>query len=159
MKRIMFFAVPCIALGIASSAFAQNEYYVQSMKAKVMSAATFKSSVLGEVSKGIKLISTGREGSWIKVKFNNKDGYVPSLLLAGHPPYAKTGVIKETDADIKQGVRRRASSYTSAAAARGLTQDERKRMSTEEKTDYEALEKIEAFQVRPDELARFAAGN
>jgi beta-N-acetylglucosaminidase len=61
--------------------------------------------------------------------------------------------------EIKQGVRRRASSYTSAAAARGLAADDRRRLSKEEKVDYESLEKVEAFQLSADEINRFMEGN
>jgi len=83
---------------------------------------------------------------------------VSSLLAATHPPFEKMGVIKGEDAEIKQGVRRRASSYTSAAAARGLAQDDRRRLSKEEKVDYESLEKVESFQLSSDEISRFMEG-
>jgi len=139
--------------------YAQTEYYVQSVKAKVMSSPSFKSAVIAEVAKGFKLTASGKEGSWVKVRISDKDGYVSSLLVATHPPFEKSGIIKGEDADIKQGVRRRASSYTSAAAARGLTQDERKRLGQEEKVDYESLEKMEAFTLSPDEVTRFLEGN
>jgi hypothetical protein len=128
---------------------------VQSVKAKVMSATSFKAPVLGEVGKGFKFDASGREGSWVKVKFNDLDGYVSALVVSTHPPLEKAGVIKASEGDIKQGVRRRASSYTSAAAARGLAQDDRRRLSREEKADYDALDKMEEFKLQPDEIARF----
>jgi uncharacterized protein YgiM (DUF1202 family) len=139
--------------------YAQTEYYVQSVKAKVMSGPSFKSGIVSEVSKGQKLSSSGREGSWVKVRISEKDGYVSSLLVSTHPPFEKPGVIKGEDAEIKQGVRRRASSYTSAAAARGLAQDDRRRLSKEEAIDYESLEKMESFTLGPEEITRFMEGN
>jgi hypothetical protein len=59
---------------------------------------------------------------------------------------------------LKEGVRRRASTYTSAAAARGLVQDDRRRLSRDEKIDYLGLENIEAVSISPEELAKFMGG-
>jgi hypothetical protein len=158
-KTLMTAVIVAISVFFSTLLYAQTEYYVQSIKAKVMSAPSFKSNVIAEVAKGFKLIASGRAGSWIKVRFSNKDGYVSSLLVSTHPPFEKAGIIKGEDADIKQGVRRRASSYTSAAAARGLTKEDRRRLSREEKVDYESLERIEAFTVSDDEVVRFMEGN
>jgi uncharacterized protein YgiM (DUF1202 family) len=143
----------------AAALHAETVYYVQSVKAKVMSGPAFKSPVIGEVAKGHKFVSPGREGGWIKVNHGGKEGYVSSLLLSTRLPLEKTVLIKGEDAEIKQGVRRRASSYTSAAAARGLAADDRRRLSKEEKVDYESLEKVEAFQLSADEINRFMEGN
>lgn len=160
MRKTLLPAVMVIAgVFFSTMLYAQTEYYVQSVKAKVMSSPSLKSAVIAEVAKGFKLTASGREGSWVKVRFSDKNGYVSSLLVSTHPPFEKSGIIKGEDADIKQGVRRRASSYTSAAAARGLTQDDRRRLSKEEKVDYESLEKMEAFTLSDDELARFMEGN
>jgi hypothetical protein len=157
-KMIVLSATIVAAVFFSSLLYAQTVYYVQSVKAKVMSGPSFKSGVIAEVSKGDKLTSSGREGSWIKVRFSNKDGYVSSLLVAAHPPFEKVGVIKGEDAEIKQGVRRRASSYTSAAAARGLAQDDRRRVSADEKADYASVDKMESFSLSSDEISRFREG-
>jgi uncharacterized protein YgiM (DUF1202 family) len=157
-KTLVPAVIVAISVFFSTMLYAQTEYYVQSLKAKVMSGPSFKSSVIAEVAKGFKLITSGRTGSWIKVRIADKDGYVSSLLVSTHPPFEKAGIIKGEDADIKQGVRRRASSYTSAAAARGLTQEDRRRLSRQEKVDYESLERIEAFTLSDDEIARFMEG-
>jgi hypothetical protein len=160
MRKTLFRVLMVVtSVFISTMVSAQTDYYVQSVKAKVMSSPSFKSAVIIEIARGFKLVASGREGSWVKVRIADKDGYVSSLLVSTHPPFKKTEVIKGDDADIKQGVRRRASSYTSAAAARGLTQDDRRRLSKEEKVDYESLEKIEAFTLSDDEITRFMEGN
>ena len=156
MKRMIVFTV-VLMLGLATVAVAE-ELYVQSVKAKVMSQPTFKSTVLAEVAKGHKFTATEKKGSWRKVTHGGKDAYVSSLLLSPNPPMAKVGLIKGENTEIKQDVRRRASTYTSAAAARGLAADDRRRMSTEVNADFHALEKIEAFSVSNDEIAKFAEG-
>ena len=160
MKKTVLLAVLFVSgIFYATALHAQNLYYVQRVKAKVMSSTSFKAPVLGEVGKGYKFTASGREGSWVKVKFNDREGYVSSLVLSTRPPLRKTGIIKADDGEIKQGVRRRASSYTSAAAARGLAQDDRRRLSKEEKADYDSLDRIEAFKVTPEELSRFMEGH
>jgi uncharacterized protein YgiM (DUF1202 family) len=159
IKMILILVTVVAGVLLTTMLYAQTEYYVQSVKAKVMSGPSFKSGIISEVSRGHKLSSSGREGSWVKVRISDKDGYVSSLLVSTHPPFEKTGVIKGEDTEIKQGVRRRASSYTSAAAARGLTQDDRRRLSKEEKIDYESLEKVEALTLSAEEVSRFMEGN
>jgi hypothetical protein len=104
------------------------------------------------------LTSTGQEGRWVKVKIEGKEGYVPSLLLSTHPPFEKTVVIRAEDSEIKQGVRRRASSFSSAAAARGLTKEDRRRDDVEEGVDYVALKKMESLSLTADEVTQFTIG-
>jgi hypothetical protein len=159
MKRILMPVLLLVAsLSITSAVYAQGTYYVQSVKAKVMSAPSFKAGVIGEVGKGFKFVSSGRKGAWVRVKYRNKTGYVPSLLLASHPPFERMGLIRANERDINRGVRRRASSYTSAAAARGLASEDRRRLSKEEKADYGAVDRMESFKVTPEELRRFMEG-
>jgi hypothetical protein len=55
MKRMFATVVSLMVIIIfASAVHAQGEYYVQSVKAKVMSATSFKAAVMGEVVKGFK---------------------------------------------------------------------------------------------------------
>jgi uncharacterized protein YgiM (DUF1202 family) len=155
---LVVFAVALLLAVSSATPAAQDVYYVQSLKAKVMSGPSFKAGVLGEVGKGVKFAALAKEGSWIKINYNAKTGYVSSMLLSPHAPLEKMSLIKGEGTDIKQSVRRRASTYTSAAAARGLTADDRRRLSRDEKVDYAALEKVEAFTVSADDVARFSEG-
>ncbi|OGW50603.1 MAG: hypothetical protein A2078_14545 [Nitrospirae bacterium GWC2_57_9] len=154
MKRQTFLVILVLLLS-ASFVSAADVYYVQSVKAKVMWEPSFKSKVMTEVAKGYKFIALGKEGNWIKVKRDFEQGYISALLVATHPPFPKQGLIKAGDGEIKQGVRRRASTFTSAAAARGLTQEGRKRLSREEKADYYSLDRIDSFALKSGELERF----
>jgi len=156
MKKMIVSAVLLVL--VVAAAAAAEDLYVQSVKAKVMSQPTFKAAVLAEVAKGHKFVATEKKGSWRKVVYGGKEAYVSSLLLSPNPPMAKVGLIKGENTEIKQDVRRRASTYTSAAAARGLAADDRRRMSTEVNSDFNALEKIEAFSVSSEEIAKFAEG-
>jgi len=156
MKKLIVFAMMLVFV-VVSAAIAE-EVYVQSAKVKVMWEPSFKAKIMTEVNKGHKFTVLGKQGSWIKVKHGFEQGYVPALLVSNKPPMAVVGMVKAEDSEIKDSVRRRASTYTSAAAARGLTSESRKRLSKEEKADYTALEKIESFTVSNEEVAKFMEG-
>lgn len=158
MKRTVLVWMAAGIVLLCTSAYAQGPYYVQSVKAKIMTSPSFKAIVLGEASKGTKLVAVGKEGNWIKVTYYGQQGYVSSILVSPYPPMARQGLIKADEAELRQGVRRRASTYTSAAAARGLAQDDRRRLSGEERSDYVGLEQLEAITVSDAEVARFMEG-
>jgi hypothetical protein len=163
-KMIVMSVFVAAALWHAPALHAADEYYVQSVKAKVMSGATFKSAVLGEVDKGHKFISSGKEGEWIKVKYNNGDGYVHSFVLLMHPPVEDTMAVTGEEEALRKGFRRRASSSTGAEAESGLDRDEGKGKGKGkgrgrfDHADYESLEKIELFTISSWEVKRFMEG-
>jgi len=153
MRRVLFSVV--LVLLSLTALYGEEVFYVQSLRAKIMASPSLKSDVIAEVERGYKLISIGREGSWIKVKFKDKDGYVASVLVSEYPPIGRQGLITGEETTIKEGARRRASTFVSAAAARGLTPEERKRLSKEVQANYEALEKVESISISDEELERF----
>lgn len=158
-KSAFFLPFMTVLLLVSGMASAQDIYYVQSVRARIMSEPSFKAKIMGEAHRGAKFLSSGREGSWIKVVLNQRSGYVSALLLSKYRPMDRQSLIKGEESDIKQSVRRRASTYTSAAAARGLAQDDRRRLSTEEKVDYAGLERMESLTISPEEAARFMEGS
>jgi uncharacterized protein YgiM (DUF1202 family) len=158
MRILIIIAVSALVFTITQQASAQETYYVQSVKAKVLSAPSFKANVLGEASRGTRLSAIGKDGSWVKVNYYGKDGYVAAILLSASPPMAKQSMIRAGDSEFQQGVRRRASTYTSAAAARGLAADDRRRLSGEDKLDYDGLERVEKYVVSDAELTKFMEG-
>jgi uncharacterized protein YgiM (DUF1202 family) len=159
-KSVIASLLPFVVASLSSLAGAEDIYYVQSLKAKILSKPSFRSKVIGESSRGSKLVTIGRKGRWIKILLNRQiEGYVSSLLVSKHPPMSRQRVIKGDAKEIRQNVRRRASTYTSAAAARGLAQDDRRRLSAEDKLDYGGLEKMESITVSSEEVMRFIEGN
>jgi uncharacterized protein YgiM (DUF1202 family) len=158
MKKALGIAAFLVFVSCSMAFAAQEIYYVQSLKAKVMWEPSFKASVMREVQKGHALTALGKEGSWIKVKIDFETGYISALVMSKQPPLNRVALIKAEDQDIRQGVRRRASTYSSAAAARGLTQEGRKRLSKEEKADYFNLEKIESITVSREAVEKFMEG-
>lgn len=159
MRNKLLFVFLTVVLSLSyTQAYAENVMYVQSLKAKVMSQPSFKAKVLGEAGKGYKMTTLGRTGSWMKVQYYASEGYVSALLLSAQPPMQRMGLIKADEAELTHGVRRRASTYTSAAAARGLVQDDRRRMGRDEKTDYDGVLKLEAIAISEGEVIQFMEG-
>ena len=157
-KRFLILTVLAANMIYAAAACAAQVYYVQSVKAKILSAPSFRSSVVTEVGMGQMVTMERKDGSWIKVSSGGKEGYISSLLVSTHPPLKKVGFIKTDDSEIKMGVRRRASSFTSAAAARGLTREDRKRADVEDSVNYGALRDMESLSYSEDEVAQFMQG-
>lgn len=145
------------SLFFSAAVFAESNYYVQSASAKILAQPSFRSKVIGEVRMGEKLVAIGKDGSWIKVSKSGNEGYISSLLLSTHPPIKKVEIIKADDTEINQGVRRRASSFSSAAAARGLTKEDRARPDDKDEINYGAVKKMEAISVKPAEVDQFSA--
>ncbi|MBI5431009.1 MAG: SH3 domain-containing protein [Nitrosomonadales bacterium] len=156
--RILLFSMFVANALYAGALYADASCYVQSVNAKILSEPSFKSQVVAEARMGQMLTSTGREGGWTRVTIEGKTGYVSSLLLATHPPLKKAEIIKAEDADIKEGVRRRTSSFASAAAARGLTKEDRERADIEEGVDLKSLGRMEALTFTDDEVTQFMNG-
>jgi hypothetical protein len=155
MKKLIFLLVVLFSAG---AAYAEQVCYVQSSRAKILSAPSFRSNMIDEVGMGRMLTVKGRDGNWFKVSVGGKDGYILSLLVATHAPLKRSGYLKADDAEIKQGVRRRSSFFASAAAARGLSKEDRLRADAEDRVDYPALRQMESLSLGDDELRQFMEG-
>ena len=126
-------------------------YYVQSVKAPILSDTSFGSPKLAEASKGEALEEVENKGSWHKVIYNNKTGWVSRLLIGPRPPAGRVSVLVGTSENLESGARKRASAFTTAAAARGFAED-RSRVSDKFKTDFRGVERMEATKIS-DEVA------
>jgi len=158
MKKQLLMTILCLpAIFYAALTYADSTYYVQSDNANVRSEPSFGAKVIAKVAKGQSLTSLSKDGSWIKIKIDGKEGYISSLLVSNHAPLEKQAITKTTDDVVvaKPSARRRASSYTSAAAARGLTDEEKKREGIDDKSNYKAVDKMESLKVTPEEVKKF----
>lgn len=126
-------------------------YYVQSVKAPILADTSFGSQKLAEASKGELLNVLEIKGSWHKVIYNNKTGWVSRLLIGTNPPAKRVSVLVGTGENLEAGARRRASAFTTAAAARGFAED-RSRVSDKYKSNFQGVERMEAFTIS-DEVA------
>ena len=130
------------------------DLFVQSVKAPILSAPSLGSSKVGEAAKGDMLKELGKKGDWYNVGYKNSTGWVSRLLVGPKPPSSKVSVLEQTGEKLETGARKRASAFTTSAAARGLSED-RARISDKFRVDYNALDEMEAIKISDDEALRF----
>lgn len=128
--------------------------YVQSVKAPILSATSFGSQKVAEASKGEALNEIEKKGSWHKVSYKNKTGWVSRLLISPNPPSGRVSVLVGTSENLESGARKRASAFTTAAAARGLAED-RSRVSDKFKTNFRDVERMEAVTISDEAAMAF----
>lgn len=142
----------------AAMAQAETVYYVQNPNANIRSEPSFSGKTVTTLAKGKSLTFISKQGNWIKVKFDGKEGYISAQQVSIQPPLEKQQTaIKDAPEETKPTARSRASSYTSAAAARGLTKEELEREGITEVSDFNAVKKMESTKVTPDEVTKFKA--
>ena len=151
MRKLIFFA--CAVLFFASPAFGDT-MYVQSAKAKLMESPSFKAGVVAELTKGTEVSVLETQKRWQKISAGSRSGWVSKMLLAKQPPLGKVSVFKVGSESLEGKARRRASSVTTAGAARGLSADDRRRAASGG-YDYFSLKRVEANNVTDAEIAAF----
>ena len=155
-----FFILPTqvlLSLLLATAACADEIVYVQPFQAKVFAKPAISAEVLGKVDSGYQFTATGREGSWLKLIFNGKQGFIPAVQTAKSPPLNKSAAYA-TEPTQKLGSRARSSTTVAVVAGmKGLTYEDRSRITKGEQSNMTALEKIEALKITPKELEQFQA--
>lgn len=150
-KKIALLKLFLFTFAVSASA---ADLYVQSVKAPIISAPSLGSSKVAEAAKGESLKELEKKGDWYKVGYKEITGWVSRLLVGPKPPSGKVSVLEETEEKIEKGARKRASAFTTAAAARGLAED-RARISDKYRVDFRGLEQMEAVKISDEEALRF----
>lgn len=129
--------------------------YVQALKAGIQAEPSLSSAKVAEVKKGDRLEELEAAGGWHRVRFGTATGWISRLVVSPRPALEAVSLPGKEGADLAEA-RRRASSFTTAAAARGLAED-RARSSQKFMVDYWAVEEMEKGQIDPEEALRFIA--
>lgn len=129
--------------------------YIQSVKAKLLSEPSFQSKLIKKLEHGNQVNVVQQTGRWTKVKHEESEGWISSLLLSKTPPIKKNSLLLKKDPAMQNKARRRASSSAVAAATRGLRGENRARVSDENHADYQALEKVESIKVKDSDAWDF----
>lgn len=154
-KQSMVIGLTCLLLSLAHQAGAATIMFVQPFKSKIFSKASIASEVLGVVESGFQFETVGGEGNWVKLQFKGKTGYIPAVQAAKTPPLGKAAAAS-ADTSPKLNARARTSSSSAVVAGmKGLTYEDRARITKGERSDSEALEKVESLKIAPEELKQF----
>lgn len=140
-----------LSLFLMSSAVAKD-VYVKGFKVKIYEKDSRSSNVLTSFKKGHKLELLKQKGSWSQVKFDGQKGWVQKILLSSKAPTARVSVLaKKTKVDLSSNARKRASSFTSAASARGLRSTIKDGDNKVDEQDFDELKKMESLHVEPED--------
>lgn len=151
----LFLSSLLLLFAVVSPVCAEDVLFVQPFKAKIFSKPAISSDVLGTVESGFQFTSTGREGSWVKLVYKGKAGFVPAVQTAKTPPLGKSAA-QSGDTSPKLGARARTSSSSAVVAGmKGLTYEDRARVTKGEHSDFGALDKVDALKITPEELKQF----
>ncbi len=96
-----------------------------------------------KLNRGDQVEQISEQGMWIKVKVADHEGWLPKFALADQSIPNRVSMLNQKEVDLSANARRRASTYSSTAAVRGLTADARKRVNTLQLPDYYALDDLE----------------
>jgi hypothetical protein len=106
-------------LGVSTAALAED-VTVKLPTATVLSAKTARSAKVAQLSEGQKLQLLGREGSWLKVKVGDKEGYVHENAVSASGGGEGLGGLGKM-----LGSASGASAGSSAEAGRGIGESEK----------------------------------
>ncbi len=130
------------------------DLFIKSLKAPILAAPQNGAQVLITVERGSKVDGLGEQGSFAQVKFKSTKGFVNKLFLSERPVEQKDTLLNQK-IDISTKARKRASAFTSAAAARGLKEDSDEIFRSLGDANLEAIKKMEALVIREEQGLSF----
>ncbi len=142
-----------IALLIQTALFSEV-LYVRSLKINSYAKPDYKSQKIGELVRGAEVEKLEETPSWVRIRFSSQEAWVPSLALGKAAALDRVSILT-TREDLSATARKRASSYSSTLAARGLAESGRKRISSQQMPDFDAIDKLEKNQVPESEGLEF----
>lgn len=132
--------------------------YVQSVKAVLFAQPQLGAARIAEVAQGTALPVMTQQGAWYQVRYQMQELWVSHLLVADRAPGGKVSLLASNESDLSSGARRRASSFTTAAAARGLSADRRRLRGGYWTSDLSEVKTMEALKVTQSEVLEFLRG-
>jgi len=157
IKKFIIFTTLIILFPTFSYSF---DLYVHSVKAPIYQAPSIGSKKIIELKKGTKVTGIEENANWYKIRYGGQNVWIYKLMVKKTPPletknlFARLKTLAHKVQVLREKSRRRPSSYTTTAAARGL-RDKRKRFADKYRLDYDALEKIESIEISDTEALEF----
>lgn len=142
-----------IGLLFFSSALQAENLYIKSYKVKPMESLTSKKS-MAPITRGTKVEKLFLEQQWVKIDYNGKSGWVHKLSVSSRPPVKRVSLLAK-NIDISTVARKRASSFTSTGAARGLSDVSKIKLADRIAPNFELLQEIENVVVDPEQAVAF----
>ena len=155
MKKVVLIRLLLVVLSVFILAAGYGSVYVQTASTKILKKPSFRSEQVIKVKKSTKLRLLEKKGRWYRVSYKGKKGWVSAMTVGSRLPMKRISITDKRRGDISRYARRRASVVTATAAARGLAQDDRRRLGDMGAADFLALERVEAIEISDAELTSF----
>ncbi len=130
------------------------DFYIKSLKAPLLEEAKNGSKTLVILERSTQVEGLQSQGSFVHVKTKEKQGFINKMFLSDKAIEGKNSLLGQ-DVDISSKARKRASGFTSAAAARGLKEDSDEVFKSLGDANFEDLKKMEALAVKENEAVNF----
>ena len=101
---------------------------------------------------GTQVNITETKNIWVKIKYKRRTGWICKFSLSKDNPLNQSVIANLEKINLKKHARKRASSYSTAATTRGLTE---KDTTTVTKINYKSLKDMESFRPTTTELQDF----
>lgn len=155
LRILLLVTLSMMSLLFTGTAFSEESLFVQPYRVKIYAKPSIAAEVIGSADSGFQFVPAGREGNWVTFAYKGKQGFLPAVQTARTPPLGKSAS-RAAESAPKLGSRARTSSSSAVVAGmKGLTYEDRARITKGEMSDFESLEKIEALKILPDELRVF----
>ena len=131
--------------------FAKNMFILPN-EAKLMSSPDMAATILLSIPHGTNIAVSESNGIWFKTEYNNSTGWICKFNLTETDPKKDSVVDALTNTNLKTNARRRASSYSTAATTRGLSNVDE---TIKTNSDFQALDKMIAKKPSQDAILIF----
>ena len=125
MKRIYkgLLTLLTVSAFVGTASLTAAPAYISSLNAKMHSSAKSSAPVVMKLRRGQAVNVTAKQGSWVKVAYAGKQGWVRKFFTSRSKPGNKYSILGNASANARVHARKRASSEVTAASARGLDDD------------------------------------
>lgn len=148
--------IVALAFGSPPASADPEPMYVQAAKVELRKEPRMDAARVVELPRGSELLVLEKQTVWYRASAGGKEGWVSRLFLSAHKPVGSADLAKDVNVSLEKASRRRSSSYSVSASTRGLTAEDRVREGRESyQSDFDALAKIEEYQVKKEDLDNF----
>jgi SH3-like domain-containing protein len=127
--------------------------YINAFKADLAEAPSSEAKIIATLNKGAPVEELAVNKEWTQVRSTPHSGWVSTILLSPRAP--ASSLLQNKDVDISTNARKRASAFSSAAAARGLKADSDNIFAQLEGEDWDQVKKMETFYIASDKGYNF----
>ena len=147
----MIHFITFLLITYASSSIA-NTMYILPKEAKLLETPAMGAPIILSIAHAEKVSIKKDDGLWVNIHYKNNNGWICKFNLSNTDP-AKDSIIETlSNTDLKKNARRRASSYSTAATTRGLSEMDE---TIHSEADYDALKEMMAYKPKKEDVYLF----